>query len=228
MSQSGFDTLGGERLGALLQLSSPALPVGAYAYSQGLESAVHAGRVSNEAQARVWIGDYLRLVLGRFDAPVWLRLYRACRDHDRQAFETWNARYLASRETRELRSETLQLGYSMLKLMDGLDEPFAFDRETVSWPAAHAWACRSWGIGAEPGLIGFLYGHLDNLVTASLKAIPLGQLSGQRILHGLRPVLAEVAGEADRLADEALATQAVGLALFSSRHEDQYSRLFRS
>lgn len=227
---NGSDGHGPRRgdLAALLQLSSPALPVGAYAYSQGLECAIDEGRVASEAQAQGWIGDQLRLVIGRYEAPVWLRLVRACVAGDRDGFADWNARFIASRESRESRAETLQMGYSLVQLLGGLGHAMPAGGDEIAWPAAHAWACVRWGIEPGAGLIGYLYSWLENQVGAAIRAVPLGQLAGQRILYALRADLAAVAAQAGQLGDEALSTQAPMLGIVSSRHEQQYSRLFRS
>ena len=112
---AGSDTL--HAMGALLQLSSPALPVGAYSYSQALESAIDKGIVSDAATAQTWIGESLSLVLGRYEAPVWCRLRAAWDLQDLAGFSAWNVEFIASRETRELRAETLQMGYSLRQLL---------------------------------------------------------------------------------------------------------------
>ncbi|MGQ0621633.1 MAG: urease accessory protein UreF [Panacagrimonas sp.] len=215
-------------LTALLQLSSPTLPVGAYSYSQGLESAIDAGLVSDETSARRWIGDGLRFVLARYEAPVWLRLYRACLADDRDTLRNWNEDFLASRETAELRAETVQMGYSLMQLMRTLGHASVFDAGEVAYPAAHAWACTRWSIGEDEGLVAYLYGWAENQVMAALKTVPLGQSAGQRLLLALRPSIAEAAQTARALEDEDLSTQTPMLAILSSRHETQYSRLFRS
>ncbi|MGQ0698921.1 MAG: urease accessory protein UreF [Panacagrimonas sp.] len=215
-------------LTALLQLASPTLPVGAYSYSQGLESAIDTGLVSDEASALRWIGDGLHLVLARYEAPVWLRLYRTCLADDRDMLRRWNEDFLATRETAELRAETVQMGYSLVQLMRTLDHESIFDVGEVSYPAAHAWACTCWSIGEDEGLVAYLYGWAENQVMAALKTVPLGQSAGQRLLLGLRPAVAEAARIACLLEDEELGTQTPMLAILSSRHETQYSRLFRS
>lgn len=215
-------------LTALLQLASPTLPVGAYSYSQGLESAIDAALVRDEAGAGRWISESLRLVLARYEAPVWLRLYRACSLGNGDSLQNWNEEFLATRETQELRAETVQMGYSLLKLMHALDHAPLFEAEETAYPTAHAWTCHCWGIAEDEGLIAYLYGWAENQVMAALKSLPLGQSAGQRLLLALRPVIAEAAQLAGALGDDELSTQTPMLAILSSRHETQYSRLFRS
>lgn len=253
-------------LTALLQLASPTLPVGAYSYSQGLESAIDARLVTDEASTQRWIADGLRCVLARYEAPLWLRLHRACSTREHDALRHWNEDFLATRETAELHAETVQMGYSLAQLMRTLhaDEPApahapryrqdaeaaapraghasasdahlmpAFAEMTggidgpVAYPTAHACACMAWGISADEGLVAYLYGWAENQAMAALKTVPLGQSAGQRILLSLRPVIAAAAQLAQALQDDELSTQTPLLAILSSQHQNQYSRLFRS
>ncbi len=215
---------------ALLQLSSAVLPVGAFSYSQGLETAIADERLRTAADVERHIRDVLVLVLGRYEAPVWWRL-RAALDHDDpDAFRDWNDDFLATRETAELRAETLQMGHSMIELLQGLAMPMDVGTtiDAWTWPAAHALASRAWRIASRSALNGYLFGWLENQVVAGMKALPYGQLAGQRMLQTLRPSLAAVVASAAVISDDELATQAPGYAITSARHESQYSRLFRS
>jgi len=213
---------------ALLQLSSAALPVGAYSYSQGLETAIDDGRLRSGDDVARWFGDVLRLVVSRYEAPLWWRLRAALDRDDRAAFIAWNDEFLATRETAELRAETLQMGHSMIALMRGLEMPVEIEIDDWTWPAAHAVASHTWSIAPQSALNGYLFGWLENQVLAGMKALPYGQLAGQRMLHALRPALAAVVAAASTTRDDDLTTQAPGYAITSARHESQYSRLFRS
>ena len=213
---------------ALLQLSSAALPVGAFSYSQGLETAIADERLRTPAEVERFIGDVLTLVVGRYEAPVWWRLRAALDRDDLEDFRAWNDDFLATRESRELRAETLQMGHSMIELMRGLAMPADVAIDAWTWPAAHALASHAWHIAPRSALNGYLFGWLENQVLAGMKALPYGQLAGQRMLHALRPALAAVVVAAEESSDENLATQAPGYAITSARHESQYSRLFRS
>ncbi len=213
---------------ALLQLSSAVLPVGAFSYSQGLEAAIADERLRSAEDVERYIHDVLALVVARYEAPVWWRL-RAALDAGRvDTFAIWNDDFLATRETAELRAETLQMGHSMVELMHGLAMPVDLALDAWTWPAAHALASRTWRIAPRSALIGYLFGWLENQVIAGMKALPYGQLAGQRMLHALRPALAEVVVAASHASDDELATQAPAYAITSARHERQYSRLFRS
>ena len=218
----------------LLQLASPTLPVGAFSYSQGLESAIEAGIVYDAASAQSWISDVLDLSLAFMEAPVLLRLCRAWHETDSAAVEYWNALFLASRETAELRAETVQMGYSLRRLLGDLaDERSAVldclqALDEVAYPTAYAYAVAQWRLDPEQALIAYLWSWLENQVMAALKAVPLGQTDGQKILLALGERLSAVAEHATSVSDESLGSFAPGLAILSSRHETQYSRLFRS
>ncbi len=223
-------SLQAHQLTKLLQLASPALPVGAYSYSQGLESAVEAGIVRDAASAQRWISDVLELALARMEAPVLVRLIDAWARDDFAAVEHWNALFLASRETAELRAETVQMGYSLARLLPGLiTAPLKLDAlEEIAYPTAYACAVAHWQIDVTQALIAYLWSWLENQVMAALKAVPLGQTDGQKILLALGGAVTHAAENASTLCDAELGNFAPGFAILCSQHETQYSRLFRS
>jgi urease accessory protein len=199
----------------LLQLASPALPVGAYSYSQGLEAAVEAGIVKDAASAEAWIGDALAHSIGRFEAPVLWRMMQG---------EALNDFFLAGRETAELRAETVQMGYSLKELLQGLGLGSVPEQEPA-YPTAYAFAVEKMGLDREQALVAYLWSWLENQVLAAVKAVPLGQMAAQAMLLRLGERLLKVAKQAQS-AEPANLTP--GLAVLSARHEAQYSRLFRS
>jgi len=187
--------------------------VGAYSYSGGLEAAIEAGIVTDARSAQRWIGDVLEFSVLRMEAPMLLRMIEAPEAR-------WNEEFLASRETAELRAETVQMGYSLNRLLPELGVE-ACPYEEPSFPAAYAQAVRAWGIPARQALTAYLWAWLENQVMAALKAVPLGQTDGQKMLLALGANLHEVS-------EEEPGNFAPGLAVLSSQHETQYSRLFRS
>lgn len=216
-------------LARLLQLASPALPVGAYSYSQGLEAAVAAEIVHDAGSAAIWIADVLELSVARMDAPLLLRLHTAWREGDANGAVRWNALYLATRESAELRAEAAQMGYSLARLLAELDAGHGLDGwPEISYPAAYACAAVRWNVRARDALIGYLWSWLENQVMAAVRIVPLGQSAGQRLLLNLGARIPAVASRAAELDDDSLGNLAPGLALLSARHETQYSRLFRS
>ena len=205
-------------LARLLQLASPTLPVGAYSYSGGLEAAIEAGVVQDAAGAERWIGDVLEFSIGRMEAPLLFRMMKE---------QAWNETFLASRESAELRAETVQMGYSLNRLLKdlGLGE---VPVEEPSFPAAFAYAAAQWQIEPEAALQAYLWAWLENQVMAAVKAVPLGQTDGQRILLSLGDCIARLVKKSAQMKDEDIGNFAPGLALLSAQHETQYSRLFRS
>lgn len=219
-------------LARLLQLASPALPVGAYTYSQGLEWAVETGRVCDEATALEWVGGLLANTVGRFEAPLTASLQRAWMAADLGEVERLNVEFLASRESSELRAETLQMGYSLRCLLHDLGSlslpPTSALLQEITFPAGWALAAAVWAIDPEQSLIAYLWAWCENQVMAALKAIPLGQTAAQRLLLELGARLPAIAHTALDLPEECWSNLAPGFALASSRHETQYARLFRS
>jgi urease accessory protein len=220
----------------LLHLASPGLPVGAYSYSQGLEAAIEAGLVRDEAGARVWIADTLTLSVARLEAPVFVRLYRAWEAMDRAALDRWNAFFLAARDSAEFRAETVQMGYSLAKLLADLfpDDPrvgwlpSGLSAEPIAFPGAMACACAMLDTPLEASLHAFLFAWCENQVLGALKAVPLGQVAGQRMLFALEGPILDAAGSALAATDDDIGNWTPGLSLLSMRHETQYSRIFRS
>ena len=221
-------------LAALLQLASPALPVGAYSYSQGLERMIHDGGLTSDADVTAWIVDVVLGPLAHFDAPALVRLHGAWMRGDVDAVAQWNTRVLATRETAELRAETLQMGASLAKLVVAWERGSAALREGVAalaqptFPAAYAAGAVALDIEAKDATVAFLWGAAENLVAAALKSGPFGQVAGQRMLLAAQGAVAEAAEIATTIDDDDLWSSATGLAIASSRHETQYSRLFRS
>lgn len=218
----------------LLQLASPSLPIGAYSYSQGLEAALERSLVKDEASARTWIIDTLHQVVARFEAPILWRLLAAFAARDAEAIAVWNERFLAARDTAEFRAETIQMGYSLTKLVadlkidDGGLLALLQQQAEVPLPTALAYAAVALQIPPEAALLGMLFTWAENQVLVCVKSVPLGQVSGQRLLLSLRAELEAAALCAQQLHDDELSNWSPGLSLLSMQHEVQYSRLYRS
>lgn len=217
----------------LLQLASPGLPIGAYSYSQGLETAIERGQVRNEASARSWLANHLQVV-GQFEAPLYWRLLQAFAACDAAQVAHWSDCWLAARDTAEFRAETIQMGYSLAKLVQELQiaEPALLAllqaQEEIPLPTALACAATALAVPPDAALLGMLFSWLENQVLVCVKSVPLGQVAGQRLLLSLRPELEATAHLAQQLADEDLCNWWPGLSLLSMQHEVQYSRLYRS
>ena len=228
--------MNGTALLHLLQLASPSLPIGAYSYSQGLETAIERGRVRCPDTAARYLVRQLDDVLAPWDGAVFWRLLAACRIGDgvgdsaggNDAFWQWNARYLASRESAELRAETVQMGYSLTRLLMELNLVSTDVMRDTCLPAALAQAVHALGVPHEEALLAMLFSWAENQVLVCVKSIPLGQVAGQRLLLGLRPAIEQAAAQARSLPDDDLSSWAPGLARLSMYHEVQSGRLYRS
>lgn len=217
----------------LLQLASPALPIGAYHYSQALEQAVAESIVVDRASLRAWLADQMTLNMGRWELPLLARMHVAWSEHDSQATMELNSEFVASRESAELRTETVQMGRSLVRLLGawdldtGMREVLAREAEP-SMPHAFSVAAVMLGIASEKALAAYLWSWLENQAAAAQKSFAIGQSAAQSLLFELAPLATTVVSRAITLPDDELNNACVGLALLSARHETQYSRLFRS
>ncbi|WOJ94099.1 urease accessory protein UreF [Congregibacter variabilis] len=212
----------------LLHLSSPALPIGAYAYSQGLEYAIEAGWLENE-ELSAWLRDGLQLGVAQLDLPILLRACEALAENDTDSLNDWNSQLLASRETAELLLEDQQVGAALLRLLTSLETTgLPTFRQKPAYAIAFAVACHRWGIETDAALQGYAYSWLENQITAATKLVPLGQTAAQKMLLALLKEIPEACAHAMTVDDSQIGLSLPGLAMASSRHERQHTRLFRS
>jgi urease accessory protein len=214
----------------LFHLVSPALPVGAYAYSQGLEYAVHAGWIGDEASALEWLRGVSTRAIGSLDLPILARLHAAWAAGELTAIRCLNAQLLAARETSELRAEDIHLGRSLARVLAELQLAPAGDwlEAEVSFATLFALAACRWEIAREDALRGYLWAWTENQVLAAVRLVPLGQSAGQRMLYQLAGSMPQICDRALQIEDEEICNSAVSQTLASSQHESQYTRLFRS
>ena len=220
-----------------MQLSSPALPVGGFSYSEGLESAVNAGTVSSEATAQTWLLSQLHLSLSRSDLAVVSKAFGAWQRGDFDAVTELNAWVTRTRESSELRLQTEQMGRSLCAWMKNRPadknhtaaaEFLASLQPAPTWPVAFALAAFHTGAPCREALLSFAFGWAENMVQAALKSVPLGQSAGQRILAALSVGIPDAVAHSLRLMDSERMAFTPMLAILSAQHETQYSRLFRS
>ena len=219
----------------LMWLASPALPVGGFSYSEGLESAVDAGRVTDEASAGDWLVDQLHLALARADAPAAAQAVLAWQSHDLTRVTALNDWVLATRETAELRLQAEQMGRSLVEWLrngsqaeDARVPACAALAPAPTWPVAFALAATLAGADSREALLAFAFGWAENMVQAAMKAVPLGQAAAQRLLARLADAIPAAVDEALARGDDARQAFTPMLAILSAQHETQYSRLFRS
>jgi urease accessory protein len=226
------DPAGATALLQMMWLASPSLPVGGFSYSEGFESAVEFAGVADAQRAGDWLVDQLHLALERSELAVVAQAIVAWRRGDLERIVELNDWVLSTRETGELRQQTEQMGHSLVEWMRNQ----AMDAAQLDWlaglnptyPLAFALAASTTQATVRDGCLSFAFSWAENMVQAAVKAVPLGQNAGQRILQRL---VAEIPCATDRamaLADEQRQAFCPMLAILSAQHEIQYSRLFRS
>ena len=221
----------------LIWLASPALPVGGFSYSEGLEAAVESAGVASEPAAAEWLSHQLHLTLARGDLAVLAQAVVAWRAADLDRVRALNAWVLQTRETHELRLQSEQMGRSLLAWAHSLgDAGAAIVRQLgqarldpPTWPVASACAAAQGDTPVREAVVGMAFGWAENMVQAAIKAVPLGQGTGQRLLARLvQTIPAAVDDALQRTDDHQRQAFTPMLAILSARHETQYSRLFRS
>jgi urease accessory protein len=218
----------------LLQIASQAIPIGGYSHSHGLEAAVDTGLVHDEASVQQWITDTLLFSIGSFEATCLDRMSDAWIAHDYDVLCRLNEEFLATRESAELRSATVQMGFSMRSLLSVLpDMPDALNSalqtmQEPSLPCVWSGAATAWQISPGHSMAAYLWSWAENQVLVAMKSVPIGQSSGQRVLLTMGSQIAQFMERRQSRADTQLSNFVPGLAILSSQHETQYSRLFRS
>jgi urease accessory protein len=220
-----MDTVTDGALLRLIWLASPALPVGGFSYSEGLEAAIDAGRVTDEATASEWIVHQLHLALARSDLPVLAQAVVAARNDDAETLAILDDWVLQTRETSELRQQTVQMGRSLGEWQKSLG---AAAPPARTYPVAFAVAAAGTDATPRQVLLAFAFGWSENMMQAAIKSVPLGQGAGQRILLGLAGEIPAAVDHALSLGNDRRQSFTPMLAVLSARHETQYSRLFRS
>lgn len=229
-TEAGTDNVADLALLGLMQLVSPALPIGAFAWSQGLESAFELGWVNNEAELAEWIEGVLEDGLSRCELPLLAHLQQAWAESDAETIAEWNNWLHATRETAELSDEDTRLGGALVTLLRNLDllPENGLIPDEPGYITMFAWAAHKRIVPVRQTLLGFAWAWLENQLAVACKALPLGHTAAQRITEQLRPKLVEAVDIALARDEHELGPILPGLALGSALHETQYSRLFRS
>jgi len=220
----------------LIWLASPALPVGGFSYSEGLEAAIDHGLVHDEASCTHWLTDQLLLSQARADMAAIAQAVPAWQALDTERLRQLNAWVLSTRESSEMRLQSVQMGKSLLDWLRNLQAHCPASPEALqclaslppTYPLAYALALATTQAPLEQALQAYAFGWAENMTQAALKAVPLGQSSGQRMLAVLARTIPQAVQTALTRTDETRQAFSPMLAILSSRHETQYSRLFRS
>jgi urease accessory protein len=217
----------------LMWLASPALPIGGFSYSECLEAAVDTARAATESEASAWLVDQLHLTLARSDLPAVAQAIGAWRDDDMARVTQLNAWVLQTRESAELRAQTEQMGKSLLEWLKNHTtatpaQIAVLAGQEPTYPIAYALAASATQAPVRECLLAYAFGWAENMTQAAIKSVPLGQSAGQRILSALTAEIPLAIDHALTIDDDNRQAFSPMLAILSSQHEVQYSRLFRS
>ena len=215
----------------LWRLLSPMLPIGAYAYSTGLEYAIEAQWVKGASGVETWIAGLLTHNYSQCDIPILARCHAAWINQDIKQVQYWNSMLLAMRESAELRLEDMQLGAALAKILheQGMPEAEPWMKQSKpSYAAMFALATSAWQIPLHTAALGMAWTWCENQVAAAMKLVPLGQTAGQQMLNNLIAVIPTAVQHGLAVCDDEIGMLSPGLGIASALHETQYSRLFRS
>ncbi|MEA5480212.1 urease accessory protein UreF [Pseudanabaena galeata UHCC 0370] len=231
----------------LLQLTSPALPVGAYCYSEGIEYLCSNGTIQTESDLCDWLQREMHFGFVTNEAAIALRAHQALMSDNITALNYWNNWLSATRETEEVRLASWQMGQSLMKLWrqlpDHQDDQLAIYKsinellptakenslgQGCNYAIAFGIVAASLGIDASNTIVGYLYSWLSNLVSAAVRSVPFGQTTGQQVIFRLSSDILRSSQLALKRLDDELEWCGWGASFASANHETQYSRLFRS
>ncbi|MGB0571328.1 MAG: urease accessory protein UreF [Alphaproteobacteria bacterium] len=230
-------SLSGARLQRLMTWLSPAFPVGAFSYSHGLEAAVEVALVTDREKLLSWIETIIRVGAGRVDAALFRAAYEAAIDEDTDALVWVLERGDVMRPTRELGLEISSQGAAFASAaarhwsspkLEMVNVLAGREMREVAYPVAVGVAAADQDIPLLLALEAYLHAFAANIVSAGVRAVPLGQSDGLHVLAMLEPIVAESAASALTRSIDDLGSATVMVDWASSVHETQYSRLFRS
>lgn len=220
--------LDAQALGRLLQISSASLPVGAFAYSEGLEYLVAENRVNDQASLGAWLSSLLQFGPIRVDAAIISRIMMAVSCDDLGAIYRWDAWLVATRESEELREQGKMMARALWRLSQSLENPLRLPQPPDQYVSVYAALAAHWQLPIFEAIYAYIHSWLSNLVTAGVKLIPLGQLQGQQLIAALHEPIHSATNFAIQVRNEDLYCWTAGQSLASMGHETQYSRLYRS
>ena len=220
-------TIGPDARLRLYQLVSPALPVGAFSYSEGLEVLVQAGRLEGPEPLEAWLRAELSRGAVTIEAAALAPLHQGLCAASPEVLEL-DGWLLAQREAPEVRAQQRQMGQSLLQLLADLGWPLPGALSPLAWPAAFAWAAVCLEITSPALEEAYLYGWVANQISAAVRLVPLGPTQGQRLQLQLAPLIAERAAVLAAADPHQLWNGGIGAGLVQLQHAELYSRLFRS
>ncbi|WP_114990800.1 urease accessory protein UreF [Synechococcus sp. UW179A] len=219
---------------ALLQMVSPALPVGAFSYSEGLEMLIQSGALQDEHGIEQWLAAELQRGALRFEAAalpdlaVDLRRWHHSADASaRERVINLDGWLLAMREAEAVRTQQRQMGSSLLQLLKDMGHCLS-EEHSLAWPAAWAWASVALQVPEREMVEGYLYGWVANQLSAAVRLVPLGPTRAQVLQQRLSPQIVDLAEQLSGLHPHDLWSGGVGASMAQLAHAELYSRLFRN
>ena len=212
----------------LMQLSSASLPVGGYSFSQGLEYAIEAGWLLERKQLADWLTLVMETSLVSVDLPLLKRCYQTIDQQQFEMLDLWNATVIASRETHELQLTETAMGDALKRLLKSLEITLPSLTQPFTFLTGFALAAHHWQVSQQAMMVGYVWSWLENQIAAATKLVPLGQTEAQQLLISLSSDIENLVQQSMVIEDGDIGASLPGLAMASSWHETQYSRLFRS
>lgn len=213
----------------LLQLSSATLPVGGYAFSQGLELAIEESWLDDAIGVEQWLNEQLMASFSRLDLAIFIRQFNALKNGDRRCFSDWNRYLLASRESKELRLTDTAMGSALEKLLFELSVDLTgLATQEMTFLSAFAAAAVEWHIPLDDACYGLSWSWCENQVAGASKLLPMGQTAAQQLLTRLLESIPLAVEQAKGIDDASIGQSMPALAIASCLHEVQRTRLFRS
>ena len=220
----------------LLAWLSPAFPVGGFSYSHGLEWAIEDGTVTAAADLKAWLTDILHHGSGWSDSVLFSHTHKAALAAEYAKIEELSALAIAFQPSKERHLETTAQGRAFLSTvaatwpntrLTALTQLFAREAQ-IAYPVAVSLACAAHHIPLLPSLNAYLGAFAASLISAAVRAVPLGQTDGQIVTAAISPLIGTVASKASTAALDRLGGSAWRADIASMKHETQYTRLFRS
>ncbi|WP_297582536.1 urease accessory protein UreF [Roseibium sp.] len=235
------DTVTSSALYRLLAFLSPAFPIGAFTYSHGLEQVIDQGGISNAADLENWLADILQFGAGRSDAILLKETYREALAGNADTVQELRELGLALQPSKERHLETSAQGTAFIEAITNSWKPDTLskagrlfdrvaeaDQDPWPYPVALGLVSAAHDIPEEAVLTSFLHAFAANIISVAVRAVPLGQSDGQKVLAALEPMIFEVSSRAREAGLDDLGTSTFLADIASMAHETQYSRLFRS
>ena len=215
-------------IASAFSLVSPNLPIGAFSYSEALESAVENKIVTDCDSFYKWLIHNLKRSLAYFELPVLRHLYES---NNVDEFSFWTQRAIAMRNTLELRKEEDDKGKAFVRLISSLlltDNKEFLEVARRSYLSAFSLYAKSDDLSLEMMLQCYLFSYIESQCIAAVKLVPLGQTDAWKCIKNASHLSDEIIEKSLTVKDDEIGAGLVNLSILSVKHETQYSRIFRS